>query len=107
MAAHKNIIPSRFHNLADEALADALGRAHAIARAAETELDSLKSEFKARGLAEVIGDEFEVSATDSVSWRMDTKAVREFLGAAASKFETISNATTIRVKAANRLAIAA
>jgi hypothetical protein len=48
-----------------------------------------------------------VTATDAVSWRLDTKAVRAFLGAKASKFETVSNTTTIRIKAANRLAIAA
>lgn len=98
---------STFHNYSNEALADALGRAHAIATAAGTELDRLKTEFKSRGLSEVIGDEFEVTATDSVAWRLDTKAVRAFLGAKASKFESVSTSTTVRVKAANRAALAA
>ena len=73
----------------------------------EAELAALKDEFKARGLSEVAGDDFTVTATDAVSWRLDTKAVRAFLGAKASKFETVSNTTTIRIKAANRLALAA
>jgi hypothetical protein len=107
MATLKNITVSRFHNLSDEALADAIGRADAIVKGAEAELATLKDEFKARGLAEVAGDDFTVTATDAVSWRLDTKAVRAFLGAKASKFETVSNTTTIRIKAANRLALAA
>src|SRR5271154_1953760 len=107
MATLKNNTVSRFHNLTDEALADAIGRADAIVKAAESELAALKDEFKARGLAEVAGDDFTVTATDAVSWRLDTKAVRAFLGAKASKFETVSNTTTIRIKAANRLALAA
>jgi hypothetical protein len=106
MATPKNSTVSRFHNLSDEALADAIGRADAIVKGAEAELATLKDEFKARGLAEV-GDDFTVTATDAVTWRLDTKAVRAFLGAKASKFETVSNTTTIRIKAAIRLALAA
>ena len=75
-------------------------------KGAEAELATLKEEFKPRGLSDVAGD-FAVTATDAVSWRLDTKAVRAFLGAKASKFETVSNTTTIRIKAANRLALAA
>jgi len=107
MATLKNSTVSRFHNLSDEALADAIGRADAIVKGAEAELTALKDEFKARGLSDVAGDDFTVTATDAVSWRLDTKAVRAFLGARASKFETVSNTTTIRIKAANRLALAA
>ncbi|MFZ2107503.1 MAG: hypothetical protein WAV18_19370 [Roseiarcus sp.] len=107
MATLKNTTVSRFHNLSDEALADAIGRADAIVKGAEAELATLKDEFKSRGLAEVAGDDFTVTATDAVSWRLDTKAVRAFLGAKVSKFETVSNTTTIRIKAANRLALAA
>jgi hypothetical protein len=38
--------PSRFHNMSDAALADELGRVDAIAKAAETELADLKTEFR-------------------------------------------------------------
>ena len=81
MATLKNTTVSRFHNLTDEALADAIGRADAIVKGAEAELAALKDEFKARGLSDVAGDDFTMTATDAVSWRLDTKAVRAFLGA--------------------------
>ena len=108
MATAKNTTnPSRFHNVSDAHLADEIGRVDAIAKAAEAELKALKEEFKKRSLSEASGDAFIVTATDSVAWRLDTKAVRDFLGATASKFETIATTTTIRIKAANRLAVAA
>jgi hypothetical protein len=107
MATLKNSTVSRFHNLADEALADAIGRADAIVKAAEAELATLKDEFKARGLAEVAGDEFTVTATEQISGRLDAKAVKELLGARYSAFEKVVVSTVIRIKAANRLALAA
>ena len=66
MATLKNTTVSRFHNLSDEALADAIGRADAIVKGAEAELATLKDEFKARGLSEVAGDEFTVTATEQI-----------------------------------------
>lgn len=48
--ANVNIITSRFHNLSNEALADALGHADAILKGAEAECKALKDEFKRRGL---------------------------------------------------------
>jgi hypothetical protein len=108
MATVQNITPhSRFHNLSDTALADELGRVDAIVKAAEAELTSLKTEFRTRGLSNVAGDRFIVTATDQVSWRLDAKAVRAFLGDACTRFETVVQATVVRVKAADRLAIAA
>ena len=80
MATLKNTTVSRFHNLSDEALADAIGRADAIVKGAEAELATLKDEFKARGLAEVAGDDFTVTATEQSPGRLDTKAVSAFLG---------------------------
>jgi hypothetical protein len=73
MATLKNSTVSRFYNLSDEALADAIGRADAIVKGAEAELATLKDEFKARGLAEVAGDEFAVTATEPISGRIDAK----------------------------------
>ena len=109
MATPKNITVSRFHNLSDEALADAIGRADAIVKGAEAELATLKDEFKARGLAEVAGDEFTVTATEA-----DLRPPRHqggssaFLGARLQQVrEAVSISTVIRIKAANRLALAA
>jgi hypothetical protein len=106
MAAKQNII-SRFHNLSDAALADELGRVDAIVKAADAELTALKNEFKARKLSNVAGDAFTVTGSDQVAWRLDTKAVREFLGDACTRFESVITSTVIRVKTANRLALAA
>lgn len=109
MATSQNTtIPSRFHNFSDVALADELGRVDAIFKAADAELKSLKDEFKARGLTDVAGDAFAVTATEQIAGRLDTKAVREFLGPSYSRFEIAVVSTVIRIKAANRvLAVAA
>ena len=93
---------SRFHNLSDAALADELGRADSISKAAETEMKALKDEFKARGLSAASGDSFMVTATEQIAGRLDAKAVREYLGAAYSRFEVAVVSTVIRIKAANR-----
>ena len=107
MATLKNTTVSRFHNLSDEALADAIGRADAIVKGAEAELAALKDEFKARGLSDVAGDEFAVTATEQIAGRLDSKAVKAFLGDGYFKFEKAIVSTVIRIKAANRLALAA
>lgn len=103
MATSQNTTPaSRFHNLSDAALADELGRVDSVSKAAEAELKALKDEFKARGLTEAAGDAFAVTATEQVAGRLDTKAVREFLGPSYSRFEIPVVSTVIRIKAANR-----
>ena len=107
MATLKTTTVSRFHNLSNEALADAIGRADAIVKGAEAELTSLKDEFKARDLSDVAGDEFAVTATEQIAGRLDAKAVKELLGARYSAFEKVIISTVIRIKAANRLALAA
>jgi hypothetical protein len=102
MAAQHNTT-SRFHNLSDAALADEIGRVDSISKAAETELKALKDEFKARGLADVTGDAFMVTATEQIAGRLDAKAVRDYLGTAYSRFEVAVVSTVIRSKAANRV----
>jgi hypothetical protein len=88
-------------------LADAIGHADAIVKGAEAELSALKDEFKARALADVAGDEFAVTATEQIAGRLDAKAVKAFLGDGYFKFEKAIVSTVIRIKAANRLALAA
>ena len=107
MATLKNTTVSRFHDLSDEALADAIGRADAIVKGAKAELATLKDEFKARGLSEVAGDEFTVTAIEQIAGRIDAKAVKELLGARYIEFEKAIISTVIRIMAANRLALAA
>jgi hypothetical protein len=74
------ISPCRFHNLADPALADALGHADAVLKGAEAECKLIKDEFKRRGLFEVAGRQFTVTATEQIAGRLDAKAVKEYLG---------------------------
>lgn len=101
MAVQQNTT-SRFHNLSDAALADEIGRVDSITKAAEIALTALKDEFKARGLAAATGDTFMVTATEQIAGRLDAKAVRDYLGAAYSRFEVAVISTVIRIKAANR-----
>ena len=98
---------SRFHNLTDEALADALGQANALLQGVEAEVAALKTTFKERGILTASGERFTVTRSDQVSSRLDVTAVKAFLGEACRKFETASITTVIRVKAVQRLAAAA
>src|ERR1700690_3155279 len=99
--------PSRFHNLSDEALADLLGHADAVLKGAEAECKLLKDEFKRRGLIEVAGDQFTVTATEQIAGRLDSKAVKEYLGESYRRFEIAVISTVIRIKAAQRITSAA
>lgn len=72
--ASREYTTSRFHNLSDCALADALGHADAVLEGAEAECKALKDEVKRRGLTEVAGDNFAVTASEQISGRLDTKA---------------------------------
>jgi hypothetical protein len=83
------------------------GKTHAISKAAEAELTVLKDEFKRRGLSEATGDKFHITATEQIAGRLDTKAVKEHLGDTYFRFEVPVISTVIRIKAANRLALAA
>jgi hypothetical protein len=105
--ATENYTTSRFHNLSNGALADALGRADAVLKGAEVECKALKEEFKRRSLTEAAGHNFLVTATEQISGRLDTKAVKEFLGETYHRFEVATVATVIRIKSAIPLAAAA
>ena len=98
---------SKFHNLSNETLADAIGRADALLKGAEAECKVLKEEFKSRGLLTVAGERFTVTRSDQVSSRLDVAAVKQFLGDTWRKFETASITTVIRIKAVQQLAAAA
>jgi hypothetical protein len=99
--------PSRFHNVSDQALADLLGQADAVLKGAEAECKLLKDEFKRRGLVEVAGDQFTVTATEQIAGRLDSKAVKEYLGESYRRFEVAVISTVVRIKAVQRFAAAA
>lgn len=98
---------SRFHNLSNEALADMLGQADAVLKGADAECKLLKDEFKRRGLVEVAGDQFTVTATEQIAGRLDSKAVKEYLGESYRRFEVAVISTVIRIKSVQRFATAA
>src|ERR1700729_4442735 len=101
------ISPSRFHNLADPALADALGHADDVLKGAEAQCKLLKDEFKRRGLVEVAGDHFTVTAPEQIAGRLDSAAVKAYLGESYRRFENAVISTVIRIKAVQRFAAAA
>jgi len=105
-ATHDSIT-SRFHNLSDCALADELGHADALLKGAEAECKALKDVFKRRGLAEIAGGEFTVTATEQIAGRLDVNAVKQYLGDSWHRFEVATVSTVIRIKAVQRFATAA
>lgn len=98
---------SRFHNLSDSALADEFGHADTLLKGAEAECKALKDEFKRRGLAEVAGSEFTVTATEQIAGRLDVNAVKQYMGESWHRFEVPTISTVIRIKAVTRFAAAA
>ena len=98
---------NRFDNLSAEALADALGHADATMKGAEVECKALKDEFKRRGLVEVAGDQFTVTAQEQIAGQLDTVAVKQYLGNSWHRFEIAAISTVIRIKAVQRFAHAA
>jgi hypothetical protein len=98
---------SRFHNLSNEMLADALGHADAALKGAEAESKLLKDEYKRRGLLTVAGEHFTVTRTEQISGRLDVTAVKQYLGDSWRRFEIATVSTVIRVKSVQRFANAA
>jgi hypothetical protein len=98
---------SKFHNLSNEAPADAIGQADALLKGVEAECKSLKDESKRRALLTAAGERFTVTRSDHVSSRVEIAAVKAFLGDAWRKFETPGITTVIRIKAVQPLAAAA
>jgi hypothetical protein len=98
---------SRFHNLTNEMLADAIGQADAVLKVAEAECKALKDEFKSRGLLTAAGEHFTVTRSDQISSRLDVAAVKTFLGDSWRRFESATITTVVRIKTTPRLASAA
>ena len=98
---------SRFHDLSNGALADALGHADAVLKGAEAECKALKDEIKRRGLLEAAGDDFAIRVSEQISGRLDVAAVKQHLGDAWRRFELATVSTVVRIKAVKPLAAAA
>ena len=97
----------RFHNLSNEALADALGHADAVLKGAEAECKALKDEIKGRGLLEATGENFAIKVAEQIAGRLDVAAVKQYLGESWRRFEVATVSTVIRIKAVTQIAAAA
>ena len=97
----------RFHNLSNEALADALGHADAVLKGAEAEFKALKDEIKRRGLLEATGENFSIRVAEQIAGRLDAAAVKQYLGDFWRRFEVAAVSTVIRIKAVTQIAAAA
>jgi hypothetical protein len=73
-------ITSRFHNLSNNALADAIGRADAVLKGADAECKSFKEEFKRRGLTTAEGEHFTVTRSEQFSHRLERRRREGVLG---------------------------
>jgi hypothetical protein len=98
---------SRFHNLSNGALADALGNADAVLKGAEAECKALKDEIKRRGVLEAAGDSFAIRVSEQISGRLDVAAVKQHFGDGWRRFEVATVSTVVRIKALKPLAAAA
>jgi predicted phage-related endonuclease len=105
--ATDNNITSKLDNFSNEMLADLVGEADSAKKAAEARLAELKTELQHRNITEAAGENFAISIRVQVSTRIDTSAVRAFLGDAVARFETSSIASVLRVKTVHRFVAAA
>jgi hypothetical protein len=71
--------------------------------------DALSARFVVTGacLLTAGGERFTVTRSDQISSRLDTAALKAFLGDACRKFETVNISTVIRIKPVLRIATAA
>lgn len=87
------------HNRPLDWLADQYGKLKAEIDALENALKPIKEELRERmGEEPAIGDLWTVTKTESVTKRLDTKALREVLGDALDEYEKETPTVTLRVK---------
>lgn len=91
---------SNFHNMSDGALADEYGEVNARKSACEAKMSDLKAEMVRRGVTQAEGARFAVTISEQASTRLDTKALKEALGAEIiAEYEKTSVSAVARVRA--------
>jgi hypothetical protein len=95
---------SDIHSLSTADLADQIGRLDADIKARAEQLDTLKGEFRRRGVNAARGAAFVVTCSTSTSKRLDTTKLRADLGDALAPYEVETETTRILIKAAPQLA---
>lgn len=90
---------NNFHNMSTCEIVDEYGELNLQMKAIEARLKDLKEELKDRKIEKAEGNNFSLTITEQISGRMDTKAVKEYLGEEiAQKFEMIVVSSVVRVK---------
>lgn len=91
---------NQFHNVSTVDLADEFGDIKAQISALEEREKALRETLLARGIDEVpaIGRRWTVKASESMSKRLDTKALRELFGDGLAPYEKESVSIRIIVK---------
>ena len=91
--------PNEFHNISTPDLADQFGDIKQQIAALETREDAIKKELQARmDDTPAIGPRWTVTKSESVSKRLDTKALRELLGDGLAPYEKESVSVRMLVK---------
>ena len=106
--ALNSTIANRFHNLAPSMLADLIGELDRKAKAANSELETAKDAFKARGLLIAEGDAFSVMVQKSIRQTLDTAKVKAEMGQEwFDDRSKLGEVVTLRITASAPRAVAA
>lgn len=90
---------NRFHNMSLAQIADEYGDLKAKIATLEATLDEIKQELYARvDDVPAIGPRWTVTKSESISNRLDTKALRELLGDGLKPYEKESKTVRLLVK---------
>lgn len=90
---------NRFHNMSLAQIADEYGDLKAKIAAIKTILDDVKQELYARVTdVPAIGQRWTVTKSESISSRLDVKALRELLGDGLKPYEKESKTVRLLVK---------
>ena len=88
----------KLDELSDGELADTFGDTKDRAEGADERMKALKAEFDRRNLDFAKGERFKVTKDVSTQNRIDTRALRDDLGAAAKKYEREQTRTVYLVR---------
>lgn len=97
----------KFHNLSSEQIVDQLGRLDANRKFIAEQVDELKAELKARGVAAVTGNDYILTVTETVSRTLDTDKVKELLGGEVHLYQRGTASTRFNIKPVLKLVEAA
>lgn len=88
-----------FHNQSTNQLADDYGALDLQIKSLEAGKSDIKAELVKRGVTFVAGERFAVTMSEQSSARLDTKRLKEALGAdICADYETVSTSIVARVK---------